>query len=116
MRISDWSSDVCSSDLQQLAEPRTRSLERPRQREALGKQPRDIVAQHELVDRLVLKTAANEDHPRAPKKFAHDREVEIGAAEKVEHRHVVVIGQRSEERRAGKGCVSTCRSRWSTYR
>src|SRR3546814_15128712 len=22
---------------------------------------------------------------------------------------------RSEERRGGKGCVSTCRSRWSTY-
>src|SRR3546814_15156208 len=22
---------------------------------------------------------------------------------------------RSEERRVGKGCVSTCRSRWSTY-
>src|SRR3546814_19347410 len=24
-------------------------------------------------------------------------------------------GARSEERRVGKGCVSTCRSRWSTY-
>src|SRR3546814_20751792 len=24
-------------------------------------------------------------------------------------------GQRSEERRVGKECVSTCRSRWSTY-
>src|SRR3546814_3018353 len=27
----------------------------------------------------------------------------------------VTQGKRSEERRAGKGCVSTCRSRWSTY-
>src|SRR3546814_18417177 len=25
------------------------------------------------------------------------------------------IGRRSEERRVGKACVSTCRSRWSTY-
>src|SRR3546814_7106226 len=25
------------------------------------------------------------------------------------------IGQRSEERRVGKECVSTCRSRWSPY-
>src|SRR3546814_16950215 len=27
-----------------------------------------------------------------------------------------LIGPRSEERRVGKECVSTCRSRWSTYR
>src|SRR3546814_19741565 len=25
------------------------------------------------------------------------------------------VGPRSEERRVGKGCVSTCRSRWSAY-
>src|SRR3546814_16594887 len=28
---------------------------------------------------------------------------------------VVVDQRRSEERRVGKECVSTCRSRWSTY-
>src|SRR3546814_18521415 len=28
---------------------------------------------------------------------------------------VPVTGQRSEERRVGKECVSTCRSRWSPY-
>src|SRR3546814_12988254 len=27
----------------------------------------------------------------------------------------VIIQARSEERRVGKECVSTCRSRWSTY-
>src|SRR3546814_11408296 len=27
----------------------------------------------------------------------------------------VATGQRSEERRVGKECVSTCRSRWSPY-
>src|SRR3546814_11640985 len=27
----------------------------------------------------------------------------------------VAIGRRSEERRVGKECVSTCRSRWSPY-
>src|SRR3546814_19068310 len=26
-----------------------------------------------------------------------------------------LTGDRSEERRVGKGCVSTCRSRWSPY-
>src|SRR3546814_9191553 len=29
------------------------------------------------------------------------------------HLHCVFRGQRSEERRVGKECVSTCRSRWS---
>src|SRR3546814_11408091 len=28
---------------------------------------------------------------------------------------VVAIGERSEERRVGNECVSTCRSRWSPY-
>src|SRR3546814_20362911 len=28
---------------------------------------------------------------------------------------VISLGQRSEERRVGKECVSTCRSRWSPY-
>ena len=27
----------------------------------------------------------------------------------------IMISQRSEERRVGKECVSTCRSRWSPY-
>src|SRR3546814_13656899 len=29
--------------------------------------------------------------------------------------HYVLNGTRSEERRVGKECVSTCRSRWSPY-
>src|SRR3546814_2153653 len=28
---------------------------------------------------------------------------------------IAMIGKRSEERRVGKECVSTCRSRWSPY-
>src|SRR3546814_18848071 len=31
------------------------------------------------------------------------------------NRHGELTGQRSEERRVGKECVSTCRSRWSPY-
>src|SRR3546814_19864802 len=29
--------------------------------------------------------------------------------------HLVILPVRSEERRVGKECVSTCRSRWSPY-
>src|SRR3546814_13286298 len=32
-----------------------------------------------------------------------------------ERRHQGVVQARSEERRVGKECVSTCRSRWSPY-
>src|SRR3546814_6685882 len=61
MRISDWSSDVCSSD-------------------------------------LILRG---------------DKTAIIHAASKAEQAFNYMI--RSEERRVGKECVSTCRSRWSKY-
>src|SRR3546814_4817203 len=79
MRISDWSSDVCSSDL------------------------------------------------GVPKNFIQDTVVcaEILGHEVDVHKYAVQItvadvrdgacSSRSEERRVGKECVSTCRSRWSPY-
>src|SRR3546814_1313212 len=84
MRISDWSSDVCSSDLD-------RALER---RHIAGRQ-------RGRIDRRF-------EHPHLHL-FA---EVEwIGAGEA----RAVRVHPRSEERRVGKECVSTCRSRWSPY-
>src|SRR3546814_1800910 len=62
MRISDWNSDVCSSDL------------RPRQ-------------------------AGNTSISVGRATFTNDG----------------FLRYRSEERRVGKECVSTCRSRWSPY-
>src|SRR3546814_9797924 len=96
MRISDWSSDVCSSDL---------ALERPAQGKALGEQPGDIMAQHQLVDRLILKAPPDEDHPRAAEELPHHREVEIGAAEAVEHREIVLIGEAAGRRAVDIGLV-----------
>src|SRR3546814_20776246 len=72
MRISDWSSDVCSSDL-----PRAYGASR-----SMTLMP---------VTRIELSV---------------DWSTNSGAA--------AWIG-RSEERRVGKECVSTCRSRWSPY-
>src|SRR3546814_19172744 len=90
MRISDWSSDVCSSDLA-LLHVDQRLLPQERQ-EFVG---------HELRCHRV-----------------HLREVQVraDAREQLALRHrlrQVVV--RSEERRVGKECVSTCRSRWSPY-
>src|SRR3546814_5087508 len=87
MRISDWSSDVCSSDLA------SSSLTEDFYRLFLRKQ----ASERELVNvsrACVLLVAL------AAMLIARDP----GSR---------VLGLSSEERRVGKECVSTCRSRWS---
>src|SRR3546814_4891682 len=87
MRISDWSSDVCSSDLYMQHTPRSRHP-------GIHQLPR----QHAVV-------ALRQHQPHL---------VEFAALRLVHgHRERAVV--RSEERRVGKECVSTCRSRWSPY-
>src|SRR3546814_19960591 len=97
MRISDWSSDVCSSDLEAAADLVDEGLEallteRPGRRLVrLGQRRRhgQLVADEErqgLQQHLLVAL----DPAELP-------------ADPVE---------RSEERRVGKECGSTCRSRW----
>src|SRR3546814_4363045 len=89
MRISDWSSDVCSSDL--IEDPA--AVAGPGQREAFEH------ALHYLSNRISLFLALPHD---SIDEMAMERRLkEIGRTE------------RSEERRVGKECVSTCSSRWS---
>src|SRR3546814_12367787 len=99
MRISDWSSDVCSSDLviMLLSEPFSRFL---------------TLREFRVI--LILWRVASEG-PCVPFLAAYAMIVkdsikrgEVGAVED-EGRG----GKRSEERRVGKECVSTCRSRRS---
>src|SRR3546814_4294872 len=70
MRISDWSSDVCSSDL---------------------------------------------PSSRAGSCRANDCAGRFASACQLDHCTRRCGQGRSEERRVGKECVSTCRSRWSPY-
>src|SRR3546814_3633665 len=77
MRISDWSSDVCSSDLAYQDE----------QREQLK-------------------------HWRS---LLDDFSRQIAEMQARLREQLAVLMERSEERRVGKECVSTCRSRWSPY-
>src|SRR3546814_10530873 len=72
MRISDWSSDVCSSD-------------------------------------LMTGTTAVRNLVREGK--IH----QIPGTMQVSQKDGMQTMDRSEERRVGKECVSTCRSRWSPY-
>src|SRR3546814_12649456 len=96
MRISDWSSDVCSSDLDVGEEPVSLA---PGRKNFIG----SGVAEHGL--------------DRAEQRFANMR---IMFGQDLEPDMLLddplyCGGQRSEERRVGKECVSTCRSRWSQY-
>src|SRR3546814_14992959 len=98
MRISDWSSDVCSSDLRHRR--RTRQV-----RELREWHPLEIFLDH-LFDQIGLQqqTFQTEREQHAQRALLPVRRADLADA-----------GRRSEERRVGKECVSTCRSRWSPY-
>src|SRR3546814_13079272 len=86
MRISDWSSDVCSSDLVAVALNLNRRGSAPGK---LWEKP----PYHTL-------TARPEDWYEASPVSADQLDQAVAA-------------YRSEERRVGQECVSKCRSRWS---
>src|SRR3546814_12140200 len=93
MRISDCSSDVCSSDLHLS-------------RVEMGADGDILRIAHADFQRLI----AGNSH------FS-DIFIRILSARREfsKHRGFAVTIIRSEERRVGKECVSTCRSRWSPY-
>src|SRR3546814_11378862 len=95
MRISDWSSDVCSSDLAELA-----GVARDRYRALVYDEPRF------------------DDYFRAATPIDVIERLHIGSRPARRRnaglRGLRAIPWRSEERRVGQECVSTCRSRWST--
>src|SRR3546814_11550678 len=98
MRISDWSSDVCSSD---LVDPASAVL---------------VVTVYQFVlMAAVLPLSA------LSQRFGYRQTYQCGQAAFVVatilcfFAHSLPFLVRSEERRVGKGCVSTCRSRWSPY-
>src|SRR3546814_17849494 len=108
MRISDWSADVCSSDLH----------ESPR----FGFEPDDVERFGLAADLDSAPLADGEmDQPAMLAELAPclvddiARCVRLGP-ELLHQRRLIAIGDeadRSAERRVGTECVSTCRSRWS---
>src|SRR3546814_15972201 len=87
MRISDWSSDVCSSDLNPTTGALTRVYE-----DARAHPKRVVFAEAE--EEVALRAAIQ------LRDFGYGLPILVG---------------RSEERRVGNECVSPCRSRWSPY-
>src|SRR3546814_18065934 len=137
MRISDWSSDVCSSDLAQIeregesatggavrgrkvdpARAADRSLAAIRRLQPLdgnfgplcGERGVDI-GQHGSGREILIEPV---DDPGMPVETGgRDRAGQAQIDVQPAVQPLVVEQQRSEERRVGKECVSTCRSRWS---
>src|SRR3546814_11811514 len=92
MRISDWSSDVCSSDLAIFAEFERLGASRVGEGAARAFEAAGLVHRQERA-RSLGDDALLHQHLRGRRRSAPVA--------------------RSEERRVGKECVSTCRSRWS---
>src|SRR3546814_10939671 len=97
MRISDWSSDVCSSDLPCVS--------------STGEDLGHVVA----VENFGAGDVVEIERPGGARFMAPMTRVFDIAAAGLIAGTVPTIGRRSEERRGGKECVSTCRSRWSPY-
>src|SRR3546814_12873925 len=96
MRISDWSSDVCSSDLGGGTGLYDTTLA------AFRSAQKDY--DPDYFNAVVLLSDGANDDPGSM------RQADLLKALRDE-----ADPERSEERRVGKECVSTCRSRWSQY-
>src|SRR3546814_11053096 len=106
MRISDWSSDVCSSDLIDARDIGVEVGDLPAEfgRPAavgIDRERRDPLVQHRQRGGEFLRL-----NIRRRVRMRVDETRRDDPAGRI---------ARSEERRVGKECVSTCRSRWSPY-
>src|SRR3546814_12623015 len=105
MRISDWSSDVCSSDLLDLfGQTASARLKRGTARRGTPGWAKAMVQAKPQAERYAKALPA--EHGWPPFLLVSD----IGYCIEV---YADFSGTRSEERRVGKECVSTVRSRWS---
>src|SRR3546814_17311576 len=112
MRISDWSSDVCSSDLPPISLFRL-------QRRLRRREERDGHAVGRGADVIEADFLAEMDARRVAAMFAADAELDAVTGRPTTGRGEVVeladpLDVRPAERRVGKECVSTCRTGWST--
>src|SRR3546814_18121118 len=118
MRISDWSSDVCSSDLafDPVAQQFGAAVVDPRQLAAID---RDRLVARDGAQRIFQLGKLDEGRrarqadarPLFIVRMIHLEPQAADMGDELDEREE----DRSEERRVGKECVNTCRSRWSPY-
>src|SRR3546814_15815761 len=100
MRISDWSSDVCSSDLELSPEQSEDTAAAVTATAAEGGDVEKVPQEDETAQKPAFEVAAPEPQP--------DSNTNAAAETAPQEEEI-----RAEERRVGKECVSTCRSWWS---
>src|SRR3546814_19282660 len=100
MRISDWISDVCSSDLTPLLMPNGEAISHPNfvRLETIAGRASNLRYMRQAMDRYDGVDQPASGMPQGDQQFDH-----------------LIKHFRSEEHRAGKECVSTVRSRWSPH-
>src|SRR3546814_3452136 len=96
MRISDWSSDVCSSDL-------AKAVHRYFHEQGYFWISTPIITTSDAEGAGQMFRVSTLDLANLPR----------NAAGEVDHGRDFFGKERSEERRVGKECVSPCRSRWA---
>src|SRR3546814_12127405 len=107
MRISDWSSDVCSSDLPFLIEPLLKAFS-----EQTGIKTNVVFAKDGVVERMKAEGANSPADVILTVDIGRLNDaVDAGVVQSVDS--ATLNANSSEERRVGKECVSTCRSRGS---
>src|SRR3546814_12739285 len=113
MRISDWSSDVCSSDL----DLRLRAIADSRHMVLADRALAPAGAAAALSDSsTTLDLDHFASHVRA-EYLPHALIIDCSGSDAVAERYAqwLAAGIRSEERRVGKECVRQCSSRWRPY-
>src|SRR3546814_20705499 len=128
MRISDWSSDVCSSDLKLGCETVAEEVHREKHGGAgAGAQMRwrfgdEATERHGIIKNRPRSIDGEERDCRLPAwgqkgRGRDQRDDDVHDAESAEFAPGSAladrVGDRSEESRVGKECVRPCRSRWS---
>src|SRR3546814_11392495 len=111
MRISDWSSDVCASDLP----PEIFGTLRPREVLAAQKKAGGAAEAGQHIPREQSKKPLQDlpDDANSGEEHEEDTSSPVGGGGGIGKLLQKMFETRPEERRVGKEGVSTCRSRWS---
>src|SRR3546814_13679857 len=110
MRISDWSSDVCSSDLRGQIDPVQNA-----------KLLIHLSSLQTFLSLYIRAEALHPSHQNIPPEYLRAMPTSCVLAGQTRNWRCLCsspfspLQRRSEERRVGKECVSTCTSRWSPY-
>src|SRR3546814_16695110 len=103
MRISDWSSDVCSSDLNYDNKLVEGAISGP----LFGNIKGRLAGSWNSIGKGYFENLSPGGKSEGNRGDIWDVEGQLEGE--------LGDGKRSEERRVGKACVSTCSSRWSPY-